>query len=135
MAEAKAKEEAKGEVREYLSVDKIRKCDDLKPADVYIDAWDGWVQVRPLTFEERRSVRKAAEEKITTPTGQIQTEYDNEKLELEAFVKGVVQPKFERSAIGWLKTEKLAGAISNVVRKIFEMSGMTVDALKNQERS
>ena len=78
-----------------------------------------------MGFEERRSVRKASSQPRTDPTtGLVVMDFDNEQIELETFLRGVVKPKFERTALSWLKKEKSAGAISHVVRRIFELSGM-----------
>jgi len=126
------KGEAKPEKR-YLSIEDIRKSKDMEKIDVYVEQWNGYVQVKPLTLGQRKLVRKVAEIKRRNMDGTVSIDMDAEEFELEAIVHGCVNPSFSRGDKDWLREEKSSGAISTIARKIIDISGMGLQSEKKSD--
>jgi len=119
----------------YLSIEDIRKADDMKTFDVKVPEWGGVVKCKPFSMKERRAIRQVGETKSKRADGTISIEYDAEEIEIESLIQGVVDPEFKRSDRDWLMKEKSSGAISRVTQKILEASGMGGDSLNEQGTS
>lgn len=134
MSEAKTK-------TKFLSIDQIKKAQDLETVEVYIPEWKGAVLIRPFTLKERGEVRKRSGQQKQDPDGNWTTEYDAEEMEIESILAGVRNPDdpsqklFGREDRAWLLGEKSSGALSKISKAILDASGMGGDAVGKPDES
>jgi len=121
------------QMRAYLSIEDIKGAGDMATVDVWVDQWNGYVQVKPLTLAQRKLVRKVSESKSRNIDGTTSIDVDAEEFELEAIVQGCVNPMFKRGDKDWLKRDRSSGAISTISRKILDLSGMGVQSEKKSD--
>lgn len=117
----------------YLSREQIREAPDLQERDVDVPEWGGKVRIRPLTIDERKLMKDRSKQRVRQPDGDWGIEYDNEEMELQAFIIGVRQPEFGQSDIAWLRKEKSGGAIQRVTLEILRTSGLGGNAEKKPD--
>ncbi|KKL05569.1 hypothetical protein LCGC14_2604700, partial [marine sediment metagenome] len=89
----------------YLTKDAIRRAPDLKERSIEVPEWGGIVKIRPLTVDQRATMKDRSKKRVQTPDGEWGIEYDNEDMELNAFILGIVDPKFGPEDIDWLRKE------------------------------
>lgn len=110
-----------------LTVADILAVKDITTEDVYVHEWNGIVTIQAFTKARQQELRLMA----TNPkTGQI----DSQKLELQLFIHGVIDPKFEPVQATEL-LQKNAGAIDRVLKRLLDISGMTEDSVREAEKS
>lgn len=110
-----------------LTVGDILAADDITTEEVEVPEWGGTVTIQGFTKARQQQLRKMA----TDPrTGQL----DNEKLEMQIFIYGVIDPKFEPVQATELK-EKSAGALDTVITRILAISGMTRESVQEATKS
>ena len=98
-----------------LTADDILSSVELEEINVSVKEWGGKVKIKPLTKAEQQRIRKSC----AKDDGSI----DNEKLEMQLFIGGVVEPKFTEDQIPALR-ELNANAIDKVLTKIMSVSGL-----------
>ena len=96
-----------------LSVDEILEADDLAEEVVPVPQWGGAVKIRELTKKQQDDCREAAR----TDTGMI----DPGRYDLELFLAGVVEPRFDASHVSRL-LKKSADAFDLVTNKVVTIS-------------
>lgn len=110
-----------------LTVADILAASDIVEEDVDVPEWGGTVCIRGFTKERQQELRKMA----TDPrTGKI----DGEKLEMQIFIYGVIDPQFQPVQQTELK-KKSAGALDRVLKRILAISGMSEDAVEEAVKS
>lgn len=110
----------------YLTLDQILGADDLEERDVPIEAWGGTVRVRALS---RASIRRIYQQ-ATDRKGVIDSEAVERALITQAMVKPIVSP----AAYARLD-EKRAGAVSQIVNAILDLTGISPDAMDKAQDS
>jgi hypothetical protein len=110
-----------------LTVSDILAASDITEEEVEVPEWGGSVRIRGFTKVRQQELRRMA----TDPrNGKI----DGEKLEMQIFIYGVIDPKFEPVQQTELK-EKSAGALDRVLKRILAISGMSEDAVEEAVKS
>lgn len=110
-----------------LTVADILAASDITEEIVDVPEWGGPVTIRGLTKAKQHELRGMS----TDPrTGQI----DTNKLEMQLFIHGVVDPKIEPIQATEL-LQKSAGAIDRVLKRIMTISGMSEEAVKDAQKS
>lgn len=121
------------ESKKYLTIAQVRSAPDLEPFDVDVPKWGGSVKCRPLTVDQRHEMRTKASHREQNPAGDWEVVYDDSKMQLEAIVLGVIEPKFNRSDIEWLRSTKDGAVIQSIALRILQASGMEENAEKKQD--
>ncbi len=111
----------------YLTAAEILAASDITEEDVDVPEWGGKVRIRAFTKARQQELRRMA----TDPrTGRI----DNEKLEMQIFIHGVITPSFVPMQQTELK-DKSAGAMDKVLTRIMAISGLTSEAVADADKS
>ena len=109
-----------------LTKEEILAAEDIPTQVVDVPAWGGAVRVAGMSLGKRNEMMR----KIKGKDGEI----DPEKASLEAFVTGVVEPKFTREDFDALR-QKSASAIDDVTKVFLELSGVGEDATESAEKN
>jgi len=118
--------EAEPETVKILSVMDILSAADITEEVVYVPEWNGSVRIRAFTKGRQQELRGMA----TDHRGKL----DTEKLELQLFIYGVIEPKFVPIQMTELR-EKSAGALDRVIKRIMAISGLSEESIAEAEKS
>jgi len=118
--------EAEPETVKILSVMDILSAADITEEVVYVPEWNGSVRIRAFTKGRQQELRGMA----TDQRGKL----DTEKLELQLFIYGVIEPKFVPIQMTELR-EKSAGALDRVIKRIMAISGLSEESIAEAEKS
>lgn len=116
-----------GTTTKRLTVADILAANDIVEEDVEVPEWGGSVRIRAFTKARQQELRFMA----TDPRTQ---KLDNEKLELQIFIHGVIDPQFAPAHQTELR-EKSAGALDRVLKRIMAISGMSDEAVAEAKKS
>ena len=97
-----------------LTTEQILESVNLDEIEVEVKEWGGSVKIKPLTKGEQQRIRESC---------MVDGEIDNNKLEMQLFIGGVIEPKFTEDQIPALR-ELNANAIDKVLTKIMAVSGL-----------
>lgn len=110
-----------------LTAAEILAANDIVEEEVEVPEWGGAVRIRAFTKARQQELRRMA----TDPrTGRI----DNEKLEMQIFIHGVIEPEFAPVQQTELRL-KSAGAMDRVLTRIMAISGLTSEAVDDAKKS
>jgi len=102
------------EESKILTLDEIKKAEDVKTQEVTIAEWGGKVVLKGITVEEQYKIIEASKEFNEESKTMI---VDDMKFELLKIVYGVVEPELSASDLVWLKSkssialQKISGVI------------------------
>lgn len=110
-----------------LTVNDILTANDITEEVVEVPEWGGAVRVRAFTKAKQQQLRVMA----TDPrTGEL----DSEKLELQLFIHGVIDPEFQPIQATELRS-KSAGAVDRVLKRIMAISGLSQESVREATKS
>lgn len=115
------------EAKKLLTVTDILAVNDIVEEDVEVPEWGGAVRIRAFTKARQHQLREMSRD---PRTGKL----DEHKLEMQLFIHGVIEPKFEPVQATELE-QKSAGAIDRILTRIMAISGMTEGAIREAEKS
>lgn len=110
-----------------LTLQDILEAKDVIEEDLYIPEWNGTLRIRSFTKADQAAYRDAARD---PQTGEV----DTQEVELQMFIRGVVDPRFNEAHARELAKHG-AGPIDRVVQRLVEISGFTKKAEKVAERT
>ena len=134
--------EAEATKPKFLSRDAIFKASakSLEPQSVHVEEWGGDVRYKPMTMNERRSIRKSCQIfDVDKGTGEKITTLDPEKFEVMALIHCCLDPEdnnkllFTKDHAEELENKMAAGPISTVSTAILGSSGLAPEAIKRGE--
>lgn len=103
-------------------IDSILASVDVREKELDVPEWGCSLLVRGLTKRQQLEVRKNSQ--------LANGETDQNQVELNLFMTGVVEPQFLPEHFGRLM-DKSAGAIDRVNKEITDLSGMSADAVED----
>ena len=103
------------------NTDDILASVDVREKELDVPEWQCSLLLRGLTKRQQLEVRKNSQ--------LANGETDQNQVELNLFMAGVVEPQFRPEHFGRL-IDKSAGAIDRVNKEITALSGMTDDAVE-----
>ena len=121
-----------GHAADYFTLDDILNADDIATQDISVPEWGNKkLRIKALTSQEAEAAGKAATE---TGPGARPGQIDQHKLNTMLFIASVVDPQtnkplFQMAHYPLLK-EKSALAMGRVLAVIFQMNGLTAEAVK-----
>jgi hypothetical protein len=113
---------ASGDLK-FLSKEEIKEADDTIYEIVAVPEWGGAVKVRSFS----KGMQIEIDERAT-----VAEEIVPQKVQMFAFLEGVVTPEFDLDDQTWLH-EKSAAAFDRVVTRIFELSAIGREAAEDAE--
>lgn len=110
-----------------LTTADILAANDIVDEEVDVPEWGGTVLIRGFTKARQMELRRMA----TDPkTGRV----DNERLEMQLFIYGVIDPQFVAAQATELRM-KSAGALDRVLKRIMAISGMSEESVSEATKS
>lgn len=105
-----------------LSKEEVLAAADRVPEELEISEWGGSIMLRALTVSQRAAL-------LETAKGE-DGELDTERLTVFGFIAGVSEPKFSAADYDGL-AERSAGAMDDVIKRIWSMSGIDTEDEKD----
>ena len=101
-----------------LTKEEVLAAADRVPEELEVEEWGGAIMLRALTVSQRAAL-------LETAKGD-DGELDTERLTVFGFIAGVSDPKFGPTDYKGL-AERSAGAMDNVIKRLWAMSGIDTD--------
>lgn len=108
-----------------LTKQQIKDVEDITQEEISVPEWGGEVVIRSISKRQMRDMKK----RIRNKDGEV----DEDELEKEIFLSGVVDPQFDREDYEWL-LDKSMSAMNNVTQAILGASKEDEGAVKDAEK-
>lgn len=115
-----------------LTAAEIQAADDLKPVKVPCPEWGGMVLVRPLSNWEQEEWEE--EVALAKEDGRFMPQQYRARLCLKCLVTPSGAPLFGADKLKML-SQKSAGPLTRILKKILEITGMSEGALERAEKN
>lgn len=111
--------------KKALTLDDIWAAPDVEERDLHVPEWGGTVRIKALTKGESTEAQLKAT---------VRGEVDPTKLSYLLLAYGMVEPKVTVEEAQRFKTKR-AGTVERIALAVLELSGMTAEQLKAQDKT
>ena len=109
-----------------LSLAEIEEAKDVTERTVPVPQWNGSVVVRSLTKRQMREIKKSSRDD--------QGELQEDLVEKQVFIHGLVQPKVTDEDYERL-LDKSSAAVDTITKAILEQSNLTDEKVQEREKT